>query len=338
VSSLLPILISILPVFLFLGALVVIDSYKLVPLRAVLIAVAAGIAAGLASYLVNIRLQPLLALDLVPYSRYVAPLVEESLKATYIIYLMSRNRVGFVVDAAILGFGIGTGFAFLENLYYLSVTPEASIWSWIVRGFGTAVMHGGCTAIFAMLARTLHNRATDFRPTLLLPSLAAAVALHSAYNHFLLKPLVATGLIILVFPYVSSWIFQRSERDTREWIGTGFDLDQELLDAVHSGRFAGTPAGQYLATLRRQFPPEAIVDMLCLLRLRAELGIRAKGVLLAREVGLETTPDPSVPAKFEELRYLERSIGRSGMRALRPFLATSTRDLWQFNMIDEAQG
>ena len=303
-----------------------------------LVAVAAGIAAGLASYLVNIRLQPLLALDLVPYSRYVAPLVEESLKATYIIYLMSRNRVGFVVDAAILGFGIGTGFAFLENLYYLSVAPEASVWSWVVRGFGTAVMHGGCTAIFAMLARTLHNRATDFRPTLLLPSLAAAVALHSAYNHFLLKPLVATGLIVLVFPYVSSWIFQRSERDTRAWIGTGFDLDQELLDAVHSGRFAGTPAGQYLATLRRQFPPEAIVDMLCLLRLRAELGIRAKGVLLAREVGLETTPDPSVPAKFEELRYLERSIGRSGMRALRPFLATSTRDLWQFNMIDEAQG
>jgi RsiW-degrading membrane proteinase PrsW (M82 family) len=338
VTSLLPILISILPVFLFLGALVVIDSYKLVPLRAVLVAVAAGIAAGLASYLVNIRLQPLLALDLVPYSRYVAPLIEESLKATYIIYLMSRNRVGFVVDAAILGFGIGTGFAFLENLYYLSVAPEASIWSWVVRGFGTAVMHGGCTAIFAMLVRTLHNRAADFMHTLLLPSLAAAVVLHSAYNHFLLKPLVATGLIILVFPYVSSWIFQRSERDTREWIGTGFDLDQELLDAVHSGRFAGTPAGQYLATLRRQFPPEAIVDMLCLLRLRAELGIRAKGVLLAREVGLETTPDPSVPAKFEELRYLERSIGRSGMRALRPFLATSTRDLWQFNMIDEAQG
>lgn len=78
--------------------------------------------------------------------------------------------------------------------------------------------------------------------------------------------------------------------------------------------------------------------MLCLLRLRAELGIRAKGVLLARELGLETTPDPSVPAKFEELRYLERSIGRSGMRALRPSFAKSTRDLWQFNMIDEAQG
>lgn len=336
-SSLVAILISILPVFLFLGALVVIDSYKLVPLRAVLVAVAAGIAAGLASYLVNVRLQPLLALDLVPYSRYVAPLVEESLKATYIVYLMSRNRVGFVVDAAILGFGIGTGFGFLENLYYLSVAPEASVWSWVVRGFGTAVMHGGCTAIFAMLARTLHSRATDFRPTLLLPSLAAAVALHSAYNHFLLKPLVATGLIVLVFPYLSSWIFQRSERDTRAWIGTGFDLDQELLDAVHAGQFASTPAGQYIATLRRQFPPEAIVDMLCLLRLRAELGIRAKGVLLAREVGLEPPPDPSVPAKFEELRSLERSIGRSGMRALRPFLATSTRDLWQFNMIDEAQ-
>lgn len=335
-SALVAILISILPVFLFLGILVVIDSYKLVALRAVLVAFAAGVAAAIASYLVNVRLQPQLALDLVPYSRYVAPLVEETLKATYVIYLMSRSRVGFVVDAAILGFGIGTGFAFLENLYYLTVQPEASVWSWVVRGFGTAVMHGGTTAIMAMATRALHHRVAGFRPVLALPGLLAAVVLHSAYNHFLLKPLVATGIILLVLPYVSAWIFQRSERDTREWIGTGFDLDQELLDAVHSGRFSDTPAGQYLVTLRRQFPPEIIVDMLCLLRLRAELGIRAKGVLLAREVGLETEPDPSVPAKFEELRYLERSIGRSGMRALRPFIATSTRDLWQLNMIDEA--
>ncbi|MFN0097039.1 MAG: PrsW family glutamic-type intramembrane protease [Gemmatimonadaceae bacterium] len=337
-GSVLGILVSVLPVLLFLGALVVIDSYKLVALRAVLVAVAAGLLAGAVSYGVNVWLRPMLGVEFLTYSRYVAPVIEEVLKATYIIYLMSRSKVGFVVDAAIFGFGIGTGFALLENLYYLSVNPEASIWTWFVRGFGTAVMHGGATAIMAMVARTLHNRVDGVQIALVLPGLVVAIVLHSLYNHFLLQPLIATGLIVLVFPYVSIAIFQQSERDTRNWLGSGFDTDQELLKAVRSGQVSATPVGKYLGTLRRRFPPEAIVDMLCLLRLRAELGIRAKGVLLAREAGFEAAPDPSLPGKFEELRYLERSIGTTGMRALKPFIYTSTRDLWQLNMLDEATG
>lgn len=337
-TSLVGIIVSVLPVFLFLGALVVIDSYKLVALRAVLAAVAAGAASALASYGVNVWLIPLLPLEPVQYSRYVAPFVEEGLKAAFVLYLMLRNRVGFVVDAAIYGFGIGTGFAFVENLYYLSVHPEASIWTWFVRGFGTAVMHGGCTGIAAMVARALTNRVTEFRPALLLPGLGLAILLHSVYNHFLLQPLVATALIVLVFPYVSIAIFQQSERDTRAWLGTGFDTDQELLRALRSGQMAATHVGQYLKALTSRFAPEVIVDMFCLLRLRAELGIRAKGVLMAREAGFDPPPDPGLAAKFDELRYLEESIGSTGMRALRPFIHTSTRDLWQLNLIDETQG
>lgn len=334
-SSVLAVAVSLVPIFLFLGALVVIDSYKLVALRAVLLAVAAGVVAGLASYGVNLWLQPLLALEPTTYSRYVAPFVEETFKAAYVAYLLSRSKVGFVVDAAIYGFGIGAGFAFLENLYYLSVHPDAGLWTWFVRGFGTAVMHGGATAIFAMVARTLHNRADGLRPHLLLPGLGVAVVLHSLYNHFLLQPLIATGLIVLVFPYIAIAVFQQSERDTRAWLGSGFDTDQELLRAVRTGQMSATPVGKFLTTLRHLFPPEQIVDMLCLLRIRAELGIRAKGVLMAREAGFEAAPDPTLPAKFEELRYLERSIGRTGMLALQPFLHTSTRDLWQLNLLDE---
>lgn len=337
-NTIVGIVVSVLPVFLFLGALVVIDSYKLVALRSVLFAVAAGAAAGFASYGVNVWLRPALDMELSTYSRYVAPFAEETLKAAYIVYLMSRSKVGFVVDAAIFGFGTGTGFALLENLYYLTVNPDASILTWFVRGFGTAVMHGGATAILAMVARTLHNRSDRFRWSLMLPGLLVAVVLHSFYNHFLLQPLIATGLIVLVFPYLSMAIFQQSERDTRSWLGDGFDTDQELLKAVRSGQVAATPVGKYLSTLRRSFPPEAIVDMMCLLRMRAELGIRAKGVLMAREAGFEAEPDPTLPSKFEELRYLEGSIGKTGMRALQPFIYSTTQDLWQLNMLDEAQG
>ena len=325
--------VGVLPVFMFLGALVLIDSYKLVALRAILLSVGAGVVAALASYGVNVVLRPALDLDFTRYSRYVAPVVEETLKASFVVYLLLRHKVGFVVDGAIHGFGIGTGFALLENLYYLNVNPDATPWSWIVRGFGTAIMHGGATAIVAMVSTALHNRLDAFRLYLLLPGLVVAAVLHSLYNHFLLHPLLATALILLVVPYLSVAVFRRSERETTAWLGAGFDTDQELLRAVRAGQVSGTPVGRYLTTVRSRFAPEVLVDMLCLLRLRAELAIRAKGILMMREAGFEPVPDPTLKEKFDELRYLENSIGKTGLLALHPFLHTSTRDLWQLNLL-----
>jgi RsiW-degrading membrane proteinase PrsW (M82 family) len=327
--------IGIVPVFLFLGALVVIDSYKLVALRAILLAIIAGMLAALVSYAVNGFLQPGLTLDFRNYSRYVAPIVEETLKALFVVYLLRGNKIGFVVDAAIQGFAIGTGFALVENLYYLELQPDAGALTWAARGVGTAIMHGGTTAIVAMVSRTLQSRSGDFRLRMLLPGLGIAVILHSLYNHFLLHPLLATALIALAVPALSVAIFERSERETTAWLGAGFDTDQELLRAVRSGTLSTTPAGRYLTTVRSRFAPEEIVDMMCLLRLRGELAIRAKGILLMREAGFEAPPDPGVKAKFDELRYLEKSIGKTGLLALRPFLHTSTRDLWQLNMLTE---
>jgi hypothetical protein len=279
-------------------------------------------------------IQQAMSLTIEQYSIWVAPVVEELLKAAFIIWLFQRNKVGFVVDAATYGFAVGTGFAFIENIWSLQIHPNPTIWTWIVRGFGTALMHSGSTAIFAMITRTLHNRIPTFKLHLALPGLAAAIILHSLYNQFLVSPLLATALIVLVFPYVAMFLFQRSERETRSWLGTGFDTDQELLRVMRAGEVSDTPVGQYLKGLRSSFPAEVIVDMMCLLQLRAELGIKAKGMLLMREAGFEAEPDPSLPAKLEEVRYLETSIGRTGMRALKPFIHTSTQDLWQLNLLD----
>jgi len=336
VTVVVAIAVSILPVFLFLGALVLIDSYKLVALRAILLSLLAGVVAALASYGVNVWLRHALDLDSIRYAMYVSPVVEESLKATFVIYLLRASKVGFAADAAIYGFAIGTGFAFLENLYYIQVIADATLWTWIVRGFGTAIMHGGTTAIFAMVSKMFISRAGAFRLYLLLPGLSVAVVLHSLYNHFLLHPLLATALIVLAFPYISIAVFQYSERETEAWLGAGFDTDQELLRVIQSGQILETPVGRYLKSLRSSFPADVVVDMMCLLHLHAELAIRAKGVLMMREAGFDATPDPTLKDTFEEVRCLERNIGKTGLRAIGPFLHTNTRDLWQLNMLTES--
>src|SRR4030042_818092 len=70
----------------------------------------------------------------------------------------ARRRVGFLVDAAIAGFAVGAGFAAAENLQYFVTLGPSSLLLWVVRGFGTALMHGSAPAVLAILAKLLGAR------------------------------------------------------------------------------------------------------------------------------------------------------------------------------------
>src|SRR5258708_27613513 len=89
-----------LPVLLFLAALRFLDSYKLVRQRMLLETLVAGsIAAGLA-YIANRLLLEVGHVERVMLARVFAPLIEESLKAVFITWLIRTEQVGFMVDAA----------------------------------------------------------------------------------------------------------------------------------------------------------------------------------------------------------------------------------------------
>jgi len=329
--------VGLLPVLLFLLALIYLDSYKLVRRRFVAGALLAGCALAAASWFVNAALEARLALSAATYSRYVAPVVEETAKALVIVWLVRTNRIGFLVDAAIYGFAIGTGFALVENIYYWHSLENPSLSLWLVRGFGTAVMHGGATAIFGIAGKTLAERRGLKKGAGWLIALLLAMAIHSAFNHFFLSPVLSTAFILIVLPPLIFVVFQRSEKALEEWLNVGFDADTEVLEMILSGTLSQSPVGIYLRSLKERFRGEVVVDMLCCLRLHLELSLRAKGLLMMREAGFPVTLDAADKANLDELDFLERSIGATGKLAMAPFLRTSSRDLWQIYMMrDEA--
>lgn len=325
---------GLLPVCLFLGSLVYLDSYKLVRFRSIIGTILAGCAAAIVSYGVNVTILPLFGLEDRLVTRFAAPLVEEILKAVPIVLLLRTKRIGFLVDAAIYGFAIGTGFALVENLYYLTALPESATALWLVRGFGTAVMHGGTTATFAMLATLLAERRGREKLADAIPGLLVAVAIHSGFNHFLISPLMSTALVMIALPSIVIVVFAQSERFLQAWLGKGFDIDSELLELLHSGYFSESRVGSYLQSLRERFPGEILADMLCYLRLYAELSLRAKGILMMRENGFEIQKDAIIDAKLEELRYLEKSIGPTGRLAIAPILHRNDQDIWQLRLLE----
>jgi len=245
-----------------------------------------------------------------------------------------RRRVGFLVDAAISGFAVGAGFAAIENLYYLRVLADPNLAIWTIRGFGTAIMHGGVTAIFSVITLHLTERFDSRAPHGVAPGLLVAVIIHSFFNHFYLSPAVSTLLLLIAFPLLFTAVFRASESATHQWLGVGFDTDQELLAVIKRGEVGTTRVGRYLATLRDRFPPETVVDMLNLIRLHLELSMKAKGVLLLKNEGFPVPQDPEIEERFEELRYLEGSIGRTGKLALAPIFSMSAKDLWQLHLLE----
>jgi RsiW-degrading membrane proteinase PrsW (M82 family) len=324
----------VLPVVLFLTVLYLMDSFKLVPRRTVLAAVAYGGAAAFATMFLH-RVLPLDGLSPNVVDRYIAPFTEEGAKALLIAALIVTHRVGFLVDALVVGFAIGTGFALVENAAYLS-TLDASIGLWLVRGVGTAMLHGACTGIFAMVFKTLIDRRQSRAIAISAPLLAAAV-IHSAFNHQFLPPAIQAAVMLLLLPLLVLVVFERSERGTREWIGSGLDLDVELLDLVSSEHFVHTRFGQYLVELKSRFPGAVVADMFCLLRLDLELAAQAKGLLLARSAGITLAADEDLRAALDERSRLQRAIGRTGLLALEPLQVTSSRDHWHRHLLQQAR-
>ena len=176
--------------------------------------------------------------------------------------------------------------------------------TWIVRGFGTAIMHGGATAIFAIVSHTLMGQHPTHGWLAKLPGFLVAVVAHSVYNHFFLMPIVNTLIVFASLPILFTIVFQQSERAITHWLDIGFDADAEIIELINSGDFTSSRIGTYLHTLTEKFEGPVVVDMLCYLRLHKELAMRAKGLLMMREQGFDDKPGEMTRAKLEELKFL----------------------------------
>jgi len=326
---------SVLPVLAFLFALELIDTYKLLTLGRVLRSVGVGCGTAVLCYGINTSIY---AVGIAPpaiWARSGVPVIEEIAKALYIAWLLRTNRVGFMVDTAVSGFAVGAGFAVLENLTYIPDLSASGLAASAVRGLGTAMMHGGATAIFGTISANMSEIRESRSPMIFLPGLALAIVIHELYNQPWWQPVIKAVVVLVTLPAVTAFIFWRSEKVLEKWLGTKLDKDIDLLQMIAAGTFSESKVGSYMRSLENTFAPEILGDMLSYLHMSLQLSARAKGDLLRREMGFEVTPDPELPAELKELKFLESQIGRAGKMALGPLLGQSRRDIWELQQLAE---
>lgn len=269
-------------------------------------------------------------------SAWPGPLIEESLKALPLAVCVYRKRTAFFAETLIYGAAIGAGFSMLENILYFAYSPEFQVGDAIVRGFGTSLLHMGCTALcasaFLLGARYEKKWKVPQTAVSLLAGLVPSFVIHYIYNLFLLPELLQLAIVIPLIIALFQLIYAFDSRKIHEWLDLCISKDIQLLDAIKEGQFSGTEAGEYLIRTRDRFKPEVFFDICVYLRLYLELSISAKARMIMKEAEMDVhVPEEEHKAnedKLAELHSLEKNIGVSGLSVLRPVIDVKAMDRW----------
>ena len=332
---------ALVPVLAMLTMFVWLDVFKLMTLWEMLgLLVLGGVTAGLAYPISGVFIDTL-PIGYSNYSRFAAPWIEETIKILALVFLFRMNRIGFKLDAVISGFAIGAGFSVIENILYLMRFPDLLPSTWMVRGLGTAVMHGTTVAIVAAIAHELSERETreaasdfDFNLLWYVPGLVIAALLHTAFNQFPDRPLYAMIGTLAAAPFIIMALFKFGAQEAQHWLSQESAAHRFALEAWQSGGYPDDESGRRIAALvaRSDTASGRLIREYCehmtALVLAAELALHAQS-----EEGDRVEIDAS--ATLQKVEASKHAMGRATFAALKPLLPFSRNDYWEVSELKE---
>ncbi|MFP5329704.1 MAG: PrsW family glutamic-type intramembrane protease [Alphaproteobacteria bacterium] len=327
---------ALAPVLLLLAVFNWVHAFRLMSLKEILLLLLLGGVAAFASYPLSGTFLDTLPIGFSAYSRFVAPWIEEALKAIVIILLFWFNRVGYKLDAVITGFAVGAGFSVVENIIYLTVFPHYGAGTWLVRGLGTAVMHGATLALLAAIAHELAERenrgaAGDFNFNLLwfLPGFLVAVALHTLFNQFPDRPMLAMIGAALFTPIAIFAIFHFGTAEATQWLDSEYREHKQELETLRSGRWPEGQSARRIEALCSRLDPEMTKRVRRYWELQAWLVVQAEETLMEDAAGDAEFDATEVRAAFAEMDGLRRAMGKSIFTTVKALLPFSRNDYWE---------
>lgn len=329
---------GLLPVIAFLTLLIQFDVFKLVRLSYVIKLIAAGIGCAITAYFISPWVMSPLNIDYFSYYRLAGPLVEEMLKASIILFLIRAHRIGFAFDAVIAGFAIGTGFALLENYYFLRNVETTQTAIWAVRGFGTAIMHGGVTAIFAVITQIVTPQQTKTQLYHALPGYGAAAGLHILYNQFILDPVTSAVVVMTGLALALVFILQRGQRSIDQLLQANFAHYHSLLRDIRSGQFSEDKIGTLLQSLKIHLDPSETSEILRYVELHAELVLFGEQYLIAQSDGKTIEITDAIRNKLAQFNYLDERVGQSVRLLLKDHIKFSRNEFFQLYKLSQDAG
>jgi RsiW-degrading membrane proteinase PrsW (M82 family) len=319
--------VALFPVVLYIFVVYTLDNFSLVGIRDLMLLVGAGLLAAAACFGLFRLTDPFVS-ERVSDSLY--PILEEAVKALPLWWLARRKKIAFFIDSVICGAAVGGGFSILENILYL-LMGNLGIGTALFRGLEVALIHMGCSAIVAVAlmftVRLLERRharlpvkKSDITMSLFLFFVAAI--LHILHNYLHPDPLLQFVVVFGSLGGLLVWVYQYDGDMIHRWLDRGLDKQVALMMDIQQGLLGETKTGQFLLSIKENFPAEVYFDIICYVQLYIELAVAAKSRFMTREAGLDEPLDEATRNRYleqyAEFKNLEKALGQSAKMTVAP--------------------
>ncbi len=319
--------VALFPVVLYIFVVYTLDNFSLVGIRDLVLLVGAGLLAAAACFGLFRLTDPFVS-ERVSDSLY--PIMEEAVKALPLWWLARRKKIAFFIDSVICGAAVGGGFSILENVLYL-LMGNLGIGTALFRGLEVALIHMGCSAIVAVAlmftVRLLERRharlpvkKSDITMSLFLFFVAAI--LHILHNYLHPDPLLQFVVVFGSLGGLLVWVYQYDGDMIHRWLDRGLDKQVALMMDIQQGHLGETKTGQFLLSIKENFPAEVYFDIICYVQLYIELAVAAKSRFMTREAGLDEPLDEAARSRYREqyaeFKDLEKALGKSARMTVAP--------------------
>ncbi|MBQ2222251.1 MAG: PrsW family intramembrane metalloprotease [Bacteroidales bacterium] len=319
--------VALFPVVLYIFVVYTLDNFSLVGIRDLVLLVGAGLLAAAACFGLFRLTDPFVSERV---SDYLYPILEEAVKALPLWWLARRKKIAFFIDSVICGAAVGGGFSILENVLYL-LMGNLGIGTALFRGLEVALIHMGCSAIVAVAlmfsVRLLERRharlpvkKSDITMSLFLFFVAAI--LHILHNYLHPDPLLQFVVVFGSLGGLLVWVYQYDGDMIHRWLDRGLDKQVALMMDIQQGHLGETKTGQFLLSIKENFPAEVYFDIICYVQLYIELAVAAKSRFMTREAGLDEPLDEAARSRYREqyaeFKDLEKALGKSARMTVAP--------------------
>ena len=319
--------VALFPVVLYIFVVYTLDNFSLVGIRDLVLLVGAGLLAAAACFGLFRLTDPFVSERV---SDYLYPILEEAVKALPLWWLARRKKIAFFIDSVICGAAVGGGFSILENILYL-LMGNLGIGTALFRGLEVALIHMGCSAIVAVAlmftVRLLERRharlpvkKSDITMSLFLFFVAAI--LHILHNYLHPDPLLQFVVVFGSLGGLLVWVYQYDGDMIHRWLDRGLDKQVALMMDIQQGLLGETKTGQFLLSIKENFPAEVYFDIICYVQLYIELAVAAKSRFMTREAGLDEPLDEAARNRYREqyaeFKDLEKALGKSARMTVAP--------------------
>src|SRR5690606_20214632 len=273
--------------------------------------------------------------------RLTAPIIEEILKALILIYLIRQPSFRYFVDGAIYGFGVGIGFAVIENFSYIGASSNAALALAASRVLSTSLMHAMASAIVGISLGRLRRSKARLLPVV---GILLAISVHVIYNN-VVNTLTGTALLLVAITIglggagfiglqISQGLNQEKKKFTQTF-GKKSDVSEGEVQTIQ--RLGASHLEEMMQQLEETLGDANIALIRKMLVTQANIGILQNNLDSGNvSPRLRKAWEEEIAERRAEFLQIRKELDRSVMGYMQRMFPTDDQEMWEWLQEDMA--